>query len=68
MSMYQTEETNWIRIEAGQKGWLLVKAVADLLEVVQRIEASADLPWDEYALAKAALVEALAAFERWHGR
>lgn len=64
-----------IRIEASQKGWLLVRALAGLLEAITHILAphgrQVDRPnhdWGAYDMAKSNVLRALDLFERWYGR
>jgi len=56
-----------IRIEASQKGWFAVQALAALVEAIAIFE-TGDPDWNKYVNAKGAALLALKAFERWHGK
>lgn len=64
--MYESTEP-LIRIEASQKGWLLIQALSLLVSAVACIEAG-EVDWDAYVTAKGQVLLALKGYERWHGR
>ena len=55
-----------IKIEASQKGWFAVLALAALIEAIAAFE-TGDPDWNKYVNAKIAALHALEAFEVWHG-
>lgn len=57
-----------IRIEASQKGWLLVRAISVLLASITNILAHPDHDWDAYLLAKNHVLHSMEQFERWYGK
>ena len=57
-----------IRIEASQKGWLLVRALSELLHAIACIEAMPDHDWLAYYTAKKKTTDTLKQFEVWHGK
>lgn len=61
-------DSGLIRIEASQKGWLLVRALADLMRMITYLLASPDHDWQNYDIAKSNVLRALEIFERWYGR
>ena len=60
-------EVVYTKIEASQKGWFAVRALAELIEVIAVFE-TGDPDWGKYLDAKDAALRALKAFERWHGK
>lgn len=59
-------ESESIRIEASQKGWLAVRALNALIETIALWETGSP-DWGRYLSAKNEILLALEAFERWHG-
>lgn len=57
-----------VRIEASQKGWLLVRVLTRLIYVITCIEASSEHDWDVYFVLKQETIRAFEQFEQWHGR
>lgn len=57
-----------IRIEASQKGWLLVRSLSELLHTITCIEAMPDHDWLAYYTAKKKAIDTLKQFEVWHGK
>lgn len=56
------------KIEASQKGWLSIRALAKLLDTITHIEADYPYDWLAYYEAKKEALRALIQFERWHGK
>jgi len=55
-----------VRIEAAQKGWLAVRALLELMDVIVAFEMG-EARWGSYTSAKGEALLALKAFEVWHG-
>jgi len=56
------------KVEASQKGWLLVRALAKTQDAITHIVADHPHDWKAYYEAKERTIRAFEQFERWYGR
>jgi hypothetical protein len=59
--------TKLTRIEASQKGWLLIRVLSKFINVIGRFMTGA-AGWKDYDAAKEELDAATEVFEQWFGR